>query len=177
MKLKLKNVGKKISRIGHVGRHVVFGARIEVFLASWNGRRYTLVFLTKLPPSFIILFWRDLTGKHFPAPLVDQQSERQERNLLQRCLQQKTNVFRGIRSLVQQTQLHEILWSDRQSDCISDSLVETIVSAVAEQHRLAVVGALIEVVSQFVVDRTEIFCRNVNAHLDSEVIDVIEVPG
>ena len=64
-----------------------------------------------------------------------------------------------------------------ERDGVADGFVETVVGAVAEEGRLLVVGALIEVVAQLVVNREEVFAGDLDAHLDAEVVDVIDVPG
>ena len=43
VKLKLQDVRKKISHVGHIGGHVKLGSRIEVALASSAGRGNALV--------------------------------------------------------------------------------------------------------------------------------------
>ena len=55
--------------------------------------------------------------------------------------------------LVEQPDLHQVLGRDGERDGVADGFVEAVVGAVAEAGRLLVVGALIEVVAQFVVDR------------------------
>ncbi len=54
--------------------------------------------------------------------------------------------------------------------------METVIGAITKQHGLLVVGALVEVVSQFVMDGVEIFRSDVDAHLDPEIINVIDIP-
>ena len=49
--------------------------------------------------------------------------------------------------------------------------METVVGAVAEQERLLVVRALVEVVAQFVVDRGEVVGIDLDAHLHAQVVD------
>src|SRR5262245_48384737 len=55
--------------------------------------------------------------------------------------------------------------------------MKTIVGAVTIQHRLMVVGALVKIVSQLVMNGTEVFCRDLNAHLDADVVNVVNIPG
>ncbi len=55
--------------------------------------------------------------------------------------------------------------------------MEAVVGAVAEDHRQLVVGALIVVVPELVVDRREVLGVDVDAHLDAQVIDAVHVPG
>ena len=49
-------------------------------------RRDALILLAQLPPGGVVVFRFDLTREHFPAPLVDQLAERQERELVEREL-------------------------------------------------------------------------------------------
>jgi hypothetical protein len=55
--------------------------------------------------------------------------------------------------------------------------VKSIVSAVSKKNGLIVVGALIEVVTKLVVDRIEVLGGDVDAHLDAQIIDIIDIPG
>ena len=50
------------------------------------------------------------------------------------------------------------------------------VRAVPEQHRLILVGPLIVVVTELVMDRGEVFGRLLDAHLDAYVALEIDVP-
>ena len=79
--------------------------------------------------------------------------------------------------LVEQADLHQILGRDGERDGVADGLVEAVVGAVAEQGRLLVVGALVEVVAELVVDGEEILAGDLDAHLQAHVVDRIDVPG
>ena len=46
-----------------------------------------------------------------------------------------------------------------------------------KMHRLVLVGALIEVVAELVMDGREVFGRRLDAHLDAQVVLEIDVPG
>ena len=72
--------------------------------------------------------------------------------------------------------LHEVLGRHRQRDGVADRLVEAVVGAVAEEHRQILVGALIEVVAELVVDRREVLVGRLDAHLDAQVLVEIDVP-
>ena len=72
---------------------------------------------------------------------------------------------------------HQILGRDGERDRVADRFVEPVVRAVAEEERLPRVRPLIVVVAQLVVDRHEILARDLDAHLQSKVVDAIDVPG
>src|SRR6184192_2877915 len=55
--------------------------------------------------------------------------------------------------------------------------METIVRAVAKDHRQIFVCALVEVVAQFMMDRLEVLIRRLDAHLDAHVLHGINIPG
>ena len=107
----------------------------------------------------LYLVGRDLSREDLPAPLVDQQTEWQEGDLVERSREQQADVARRRRGLVEQADLHQVLRRDRQRDGVADGFVEAVVGAVAEERRQRVVGALIEVVAQLVVDRQEVLFR------------------
>ena len=54
-------------------------------------------FAPQLPPRLVVLVRRDRAVEHAPAPLVDEQAERQERDLLERELHLR--VERALSSL------------------------------------------------------------------------------
>ena len=76
--------------------------------------------------------------------------------MVERLLQQLGNIVTGLRNLVEQADLLQILRRDRERDGVADGLVEAVIGAVLEQERLVFVGALVEVVPEFVVDGDEI---------------------
>ena len=92
------------------------------------------------------------------------------------ALQQQTGVGRRVRRLVEQAELDQVVRRDRQRDRVSDRLVEPVVRAVAQDQRQPVVGPLIEIVSELVVDRREILVGDVDAHLDAQVVHAVDVP-
>ncbi len=55
--------------------------------------------------------------------------------------------------------------------------MKTVVGAVAEQIGLMLVGALVEIVTQLVVDSGEVLAGDVDAHLDAQVFFRIHIPG
>ena len=101
----------------------------------------------------------------------------QERHLFERLLEQQADVLGGVGRLLDEAELHQVLGRDRERDGVADRLVEAVVGAVAEQHRLLVVGALVEVVAQLVVDGGEVLRRGLDAHLDAQIVQVVDVPG
>jgi hypothetical protein len=136
-----------------------------------------LILLPKLPPRLVVLPRRDLAVEHFPAPLIDHQSKRQEGNFLQRPIEQQPDILRRVRRLVEKSKLNQILGRDRKRDGIADGFVESVVGAVAEQQRQLVVGALIKVVTQLMMDGREILGVDLDAHLDAQIVVVVYVPG
>src|SRR5260221_14250326 len=54
--------------------------------------------------------------------------------------------------------------------------METVIGAVAKEEGLGLVGALIVVMTQFVVDGNKIFVANLNAHLEANILVKINVP-
>ena len=66
---------------------------------------------------------------------------------------------------------------DGESDGVADRFVETVVGAILEERRLGVVGALVEIVAEFVVDHAEVFFGDLNAHFDAKIVLGIDVPG
>src|SRR5882762_11143540 len=84
VELELQNEREEIARVRGVGRYVVLGARIEVGLGARHWGRDALVAPAQLPPAAVVALGRDFTREHPPAPLVDQPTERQEGDLLQR---------------------------------------------------------------------------------------------
>src|ERR1035438_611629 len=55
--------------------------------------------------------------------------------------------------------------------------MKAVVRAVLEHERLIFVGALIEVVSQFVMDGDEVFAPHLDAHLYAQIVEVIDIPS
>src|SRR6266849_246370 len=119
-----------------------------MLLAPGNGRRDALVLEAQLPPRLVVFLRRHFSREDLPAPLVDQQTERQEGDLLQRLLEQQADVFGRIRRLLQKSELRKILRRDRQRDGVADRFMEAVIGAVPEKERLLVVGSLVEIVPQ-----------------------------
>ena len=64
-----------------------------------------------------------------------------------------------------------------KGDRVPDPLVKPTVGSILKEERLLVVGPLVDVVSQFVMDSGKVFTGDVDAHLDPEVFDAVHVPG
>src|SRR5580692_13160394 len=54
--------------------------------------------------------------------------------------------------------------------------METIIRAVLEQEWLVLVGALVHVVPKLVMNGDEVDIANLDAHLDSQIVEVIDIP-
>jgi len=70
----------------------------------------------------------------------------------------------------------QVFGRDRQRDGIADRLVEAVIGSVLKHEWLIFVGALVEVVSEFVVDGDEIGAAHLDAHLHAEIVLVIDIP-
>ena len=156
---------------------MVLRAGIKIGFRALHGRHYALVLPPQFPPRFVVLLRLHLVRKYFPAPLVHQQPKRQEGYFLQRLLQQIVNIAGRRRHGVNQTDLLEVFGRDGKRDRISHCLVKAVVGAVLEKRRLPIVRALVEVVPQLVMDHPEILFRDLNAHLDPQIVLRIDVPG
>ena len=71
----------------------------------------------------------------------------------------------------------QILRRHRQGNRVADGFVEAIMRAISVEERLLIVGALIEVVAEFVVDGLEVLGVDLDALLHAEIVNVVDVPG
>ena len=55
--------------------------------------------------------------------------------------------------------------------------MKAVVRAILKQEWLILVSALVKVVPEFVMDGNEIFIANLNAHFDTNIVFVVDVPG
>src|SRR5262249_44278635 len=92
VKLELQDAGQKVASVRRVRCNVILGARIKVGLAALDWRRHALVLGLQIPPRLVVLFGRDFSGKHLPAPLVDQEAKGQKSDLVHRLAQQVADV-------------------------------------------------------------------------------------
>ena len=102
-------------------------------------RSYALILLAQRPPGFVVIRRLHLSGKNFPAPLVDHQPERQKCDLIQRRAQQQRQIGARRRNRLDQADLLQIFRRDGERDRIADRLMEAVVRAIAEQERLLAV--------------------------------------
>src|SRR5258705_12863006 len=105
MKLELQNRRQKITRIRSVGCDVVFRTGIESLFAARRGRRPSLILLAQIPPGLVVVVRTDFTRENFPPPLIYQVTERQEGDLVERSIQEETNIGALVRRLVDQANL------------------------------------------------------------------------
>src|SRR5439155_15490140 len=99
---------------------------------------------------------RGLAGKNLPAPFVDDIGEGQERDLVERHAEQKADVGLRAGKAIDQADLPQIAGRERvERGKIPDRLVEAVVGAISEQDRLVLIGALVEVMAEFVMRHVE----------------------
>jgi hypothetical protein len=55
--------------------------------------------------------------------------------------------------------------------------VEAIIGTIEMQHVLLVIGALVVIMPQLVVDRGEVVSIHLDAHLDADIVLVVDIPG
>ena len=130
-----------------------------------------LVLLRSSHQASLYFVGLDLAGEHVPAPLVDHDAERQERDLLERHLH--LHVDRRLvvlRDLSSRPSLLQVLGRHRQRDRVADRLVEAVVGAALKEDRQLVVRVEVVVVTELVVDRDQVFLVRLDAHLDAQVV-------
>ena len=179
VELELEDPRQEIARIGRVARNMEFGARVKVALAPCNRRSNPLILLAKLIPARVVATRRDRAVENAPTPLIDQQSERKERHLVHRLAKQQTGVLGRIGHLVavEQPDLNQIFRGHRQRDEIADRLVEPVIGPVQIKIGLSLVRPLVIIVSELVVDGHEVVAVDLGAHLDPQIVLIVEVPG
>ncbi len=82
-----------------------------------------LVLLAECPPSFVVVGGLDLAGEDLPAPLVDEQTEGQESDLVECGAELERDVRLGGRDGVDEADLFEISGRDGEGDGVSDGFV------------------------------------------------------
>src|ERR1035437_4237377 len=102
--MEMVDTGQEVAHVGHVSRNVVLGPRVKVGLTARHWRGYALIFFAQSPPGAVVMLRRHLSGVDLPAPLVDEQAEGQEGDLVQSRAQQQRNIGAGRRSLVDEAQ-------------------------------------------------------------------------
>ena len=148
---------------------MVLRAGIEIGLGARYRRNDALILLAAFPPRCVVVGGLDLAAENLPAPLVDQQAERQNATLSS-ALRSSSACRRSAGTVVEQADLVQILGRHRQRDGVADGFVEAVVGAVLEQERLVLVGALVEVVAQLVMDGDEILAADLDAHLQAQIV-------
>ena len=88
---------------------MVFGAGVEVGFGARDRRGDALVLFAQRPPGLVVVGGLDLAGEDLPAPLVDQQAERQEGDLVERGAELQRDVGFGGRELVDEAELLEVV--------------------------------------------------------------------
>ena len=140
-------------------------------------RRDALVLLAQLPPRRVVVLRLHFAGEHFPAPLVDQLAERQERDLVERELHLLVDR-RLIAALdrADQADLVQVRRRHRQVHRVADRFVEAVVRAALEHVRLLVVRQVVKEVAELVIHRHQVFLRRLDALLDAHVVLAVHVP-
>ena len=133
--------------------------------------------MLEIPPCCIVVPGRDLPRKNSPAPAVDGECERQERDFVERDAQQHRRVTGGAGQAVEQSDAAQVFRRHRERDRVTDRFVKAVVGAALKEIRLRLVRALIEVVAQLVMDRDEVLACHLDAHLDPDVVLRVQIPG
>src|SRR5262245_52974326 len=94
--LELQDAGEEVARVRGVVGHVILRAGIEELLAARRRRRDALILQAQIPPRLVVVLRLDLAGKHLPPPLVDEQAEREERDLLERLVHEEPEIARRV---------------------------------------------------------------------------------
>jgi hypothetical protein len=84
---------RKISRVGDFGGDMILRARVEIFFGSRHRRRDPLIFEPQSPPRFVIFLGRNFARENLLAPLIDEQAEREERDLFRALLRSSPMSF------------------------------------------------------------------------------------
>src|SRR5690606_33990527 len=137
VELELQQVRQEIAGVRGIARHVVLGTRVEELLAARLHRGHALVARLQLPPGLVVAVRGDRAVEHAPAPAVDHQPERQERDLGQGHAHLGVDQrLVALRLALDQADRLQVLRRHRQHDGVADGLVEAVVGAVLEQRRL-----------------------------------------
>jgi hypothetical protein len=108
---------------------VVLGARVEVLRRRLGWPGDALVLGAQFPPRLVVARRRNFTREDLPAPLVDEEAQWKERNLVQRLSQQERGVAGRRRDLLEKPDLLQVRRSDGESNRIANGLVEAIIRA------------------------------------------------
>src|SRR5947208_14506001 len=105
MELELQHRRQEVARVRRHVRDVELRARVEELLAAWRRGYHTLILQPQRPPGRVVALGWDLAGKHLPAPLIDHQAEREERDLLKCFREEQADVTRRVRRFGEQPDL------------------------------------------------------------------------
>ena len=99
-----------------------------------------------------------------------EQAERQKRDFFECGVEQIFGVAGRRRDGVDQADLLQVIGRNGKRDGVADGFVETVIGAILEKRRLIFVGALVEIVAEFVVDGVEVFGRRMDADFDAQIV-------
>ena len=71
----------------------------------------------------------------------------------------------------------QILRCDAESEGVADAFVETVVGALLEQDRELEILMVVVIVPELVMEGDEILFGRLDAHLDTEIVVVLRIPG
>ena len=171
MKLKLQNVGEKVSRVRRVCRDVVLRARIEVRFGSRQRSRHTLILLAQLPPRLVVVGGRR-SRPRTPSTATDRSSRPNGRNatfcsaVLSRY--SRSPFSDGTRSMRPISFRYPGV-AESAID-VADGLVEGVDRAVAIEVRLLRVQQPVVVVAELVMHDLEVDRVDLDAHLDAHIL-------
>jgi len=135
-----------------------------------------LILLAQIPPGFFVIGGRDCSGENFPAPLVHDEREGEEPNLVEGGVEQQWDVGVRGRELLEEADGLQVIRRDGEGDAVADGLVEAVVRAVAEEEGLLAIGHLIVVVAELVMDGDKVGGVRVQADFETDVEIVVHVP-
>src|SRR5690349_8446773 len=78
--------------------------------------------------------------------------------------------------MVKEFQPHQIFRRHGQRDRVTNGLVEAVICTVPEKIWLLSVSELVEIVSKLMVNRTEVFRSDIDAHLQPNVFLCVDIP-
>src|SRR5215213_3906696 len=82
VELKLEQCGEEVTRVGRVAGDVKLGSRVELRLGPLDRWNDALVCQAQVAPYCVVGGCGDAAVEHAPAPAIDQQTERQEGDLV-----------------------------------------------------------------------------------------------
>ena len=149
MKLELQDIGQEVAHVRDIGRHVIFRAGIEIrFAAARPAARCPGT--SGAAPTRSGCISPAGSRRRTPSSATGRSSARRagRRSSPAPCAAAGRCPWKYPGPLSSKPDLHQVLRRHRERDGVADGLVESVVGAVAEQVRLLVVGALVEVVAR-----------------------------